>query len=149
MSKRTTEFGEMPNVFMEYMGKNPKTKVRRRRPIKKKPKVKLNKPEGFQYNQLLISGFVLEQYKTGYFMAIVHGNKTYFQVLVDPNRANLAQELADKEGIKATAWVRNLIYSELERAYPKSVYDMAKAEDIVVWQKSVRKRIEGRKANKA
>ncbi len=60
-----------------------------------------------------------------------------------------AQELADKEGIKATAWVRNLIYSELERAYPKSVYDMAKAEDIVVWQKSVRKRIEGRKANKA
>ena len=47
MSKRTTEFGEMPNVFMEYMGKNPKTKVKRRRPIKKNPKVILNIPEGF------------------------------------------------------------------------------------------------------
>lgn len=47
MGKRTTEFGEMPNVFMEYMGKNPKMKIRRRRPIKKKPKVKLNKAEGF------------------------------------------------------------------------------------------------------
>lgn len=48
MSKRTTEFnGEMPNVFMEYMGKQPKVKLRRRRPIKKKPKIKLNKPEGF------------------------------------------------------------------------------------------------------
>ena len=47
MTKRTTEFGEMPNVFMEYMGKEPKVKVRRVRPIKKKPKVKLNKPKGF------------------------------------------------------------------------------------------------------
>ena len=47
MSKRTTEFGEMPNGFMEYMGKEPKVKVRRVRPIKKKPKVKLNKPKGF------------------------------------------------------------------------------------------------------
>ena len=47
MGKRTTEFGEMPNLFMEYMGKKPKTKVRRLRPIKKKPKVKLNKPQGF------------------------------------------------------------------------------------------------------
>ena len=47
MSKRTTEFGEMPNVFMEYMGKTPRMKIKRRRPIKKKPKVKLNKPQGF------------------------------------------------------------------------------------------------------
>ena len=28
MSKRTTEFGEMPNVFMEYMGKTPRTKIK-------------------------------------------------------------------------------------------------------------------------
>ena len=47
MSKRTTEFGEMPNVFMEYMGKEPKVKVRRPRPTKKKPKIKLKKAECF------------------------------------------------------------------------------------------------------
>lgn len=47
MGKRTSEFDEMPNTFMEYMGKNPRMKIKRRRPIKKKPKVKLNKPEGF------------------------------------------------------------------------------------------------------
>lgn len=47
MGKRTTEFGEMPNVFMDYMGKEPKVKVKRHRPTKKKPKIKLKKAEGF------------------------------------------------------------------------------------------------------
>ncbi len=47
MSKRTTEFGEMPNVFMDYMGKKPRVKVKRRRPTTKKRKIILNKPQGF------------------------------------------------------------------------------------------------------
>ncbi len=47
MGKRTTEFGEMPNVFMAYMGKKPKVKVRRLRPKAKKRKINLNKPQGF------------------------------------------------------------------------------------------------------
>ena len=47
MTKRTTEFGEMPNVFMNYMGKKPKVKVKRRRHTTKKRKIILNKPKGF------------------------------------------------------------------------------------------------------
>jgi len=47
MGKRTSEFEEMPNIFIEYMGKTPRMKIKRRRPTKKKLKIKLNKPKGF------------------------------------------------------------------------------------------------------
>ena len=49
MGKRTTKFDEMPNSFTEYLGKStPKIKLRRVRPISKKPKFIPNKPKGFQ-----------------------------------------------------------------------------------------------------
>ena len=35
-------------------------------------------------------------------MALKHGNKSYYQVLIDPNRAELIEKLADKLGIKST-----------------------------------------------
>ena len=48
MSKRTSKFNEMPNSFIEYIGKpNAKVKIRRVRPITKKPKLIPNKPKGF------------------------------------------------------------------------------------------------------
>ena len=47
MGKRTSKFDEMPNMFMDYIGKNPKIKLKRRRPTTKKRKIILNKPQGF------------------------------------------------------------------------------------------------------
>lgn len=47
MSKRTTKFEEMPNTFMDYMGKKPRVKLKRRRHTTKKRKINLNKPQGF------------------------------------------------------------------------------------------------------
>ena len=48
MSDKTTKFNEMPNHFIEYIGKsNAKIKIRRVRPITKKPKFIPNKPKGF------------------------------------------------------------------------------------------------------
>ena len=43
--------------------------------------------------------------------------------------------------------MRNLIYKDLERKLPSSVYKEAEAQDEAVWRKSVRKRIEGRVTN--
>ena len=54
---------------------------------------------------------------------------------------------AKAENIRATAWVRNLIYKELEKQLPSSVYKEALAEDEASWRKSIRKRIEGRLPN--
>ncbi len=81
-------------------------------------------------------------------MALKHGNKSYYQVLIDPNRAELIEKLADKLGIKSTAWIRNLIYEELELEVPRSEYKTAEAKDKLMWRESVQRRIAGRKQKK-
>jgi len=48
MGKETRKFDEIPNSFMEYMGKpNARIRIRRVRPINRKPKLIPNKPKGF------------------------------------------------------------------------------------------------------
>ena len=81
-------------------------------------------------------------------MALKHGNKSYYQVLIDPNRAELIEKLADKLGIKSTAWIRNLIYEELELEVPRSEYKTAEAKDKLIWRETVQRRIAGRKQKK-
>ena len=81
-------------------------------------------------------------------MALKHGNKTYLQILLDPHRAKLVQQQAKAQGIRATAWIREAVYKELERELPASVYQLALADDQAVWRKSVRSRVEGRDRSK-
>ena len=59
-------------------------------------------------------------------MALRHGNKSYYQVLIDPNRAELIEKAAEKKGIKGTAWVREVAYEALEREFPSSEYKLLK-----------------------
>ena len=83
-------------------------------------------------------------------MAIRHGNKTYMQILLDPHRAKLLFELAEKTDTRPTAWIRNAVYKALEREYPAAIYNEAVAKDEAAWRASVRKRVEGRiKSRKA
>ena len=77
-------------------------------------------------------------------MALKHGNKTYMQILLDPNRAKLAQEQAEQEGIRVTAWIRNAVYSHLKRELTRSKYNEAEAADEAIWKKSIHKRVQGR-----
>ena len=77
-------------------------------------------------------------------MAIRHGNKTYLQILLDPNRAELLKEVAENKGMRPTAWIRDAVYSVLERKLPASVYKEAVAQDDASWKASVRRRVEGR-----
>ena len=81
-------------------------------------------------------------------MATRHGNKSYFQILLDPNRAGLIMELSEQAGVKPTAWIRDALYEVLKRKLPSSVYDEALAKDEVTWRETVRKRVEGRLKNK-
>ena len=78
-------------------------------------------------------------------MALKHGNKSYYQVLIDPNRAELIEKAADKQGMRGTAWVRKVAYEALEREYSSSEYKIAEAKDELMWRESVQRRIEGRK----
>ena len=77
-------------------------------------------------------------------MALRHGKKAYFQLLLDRNRAELLQELAGEQGVRATALARDAIYAHLETVLPSSTYNEAKAKDEALWRESVRKRVDGR-----
>lgn len=77
-------------------------------------------------------------------MAGTHGRKKYYQLLLDPHRAALLNELADEKGKRATALVRDFVYAMLERELPASVYRQAESADDAVWRESVRNRVEGR-----
>lgn len=77
-------------------------------------------------------------------MPIQHGSKFYCQLLIDPNRYKLAERIAEEEGKKVTAVLRDLIYEGLERFYPASEYKAAEQADAETWAESIRRRVEGR-----
>ena len=81
-------------------------------------------------------------------MAIKHGNKTYMQILLDPNRAALLANLANGLGVRPTGWIRDVIYKELERCVPADAYEAALQKDKQAWQDSVQRRVEGRMKSK-
>ncbi len=78
-------------------------------------------------------------------MTIQHGNKDYYQILLDPNRSMFIKQFAEKKGIKTNAYIRNIIYEHLERNLPKHIYKEADAKDKLAWQESVSRRIKARK----
>ena len=77
-------------------------------------------------------------------MAIKHGNKTYMQILLDPNRAQLLMNLAKAMDVRPTGWIRDVIYKELERCVPSDSYQKALDADKKVWENSVKRRVEVR-----
>ena len=78
-------------------------------------------------------------------MALKHGNKSYYQVLIDPNRAELIEKVADKEGMRGTAWVRKVRMKLYNVNLLASEYKIAEAKDELMWRESVQRRIDGRK----
>lgn len=81
-------------------------------------------------------------------MTLRHGNKSYLQVLLDPNRAELAKELADQGNMRLTAWIREAVYKVLKQETAASAYNAALAKDEALWRESVRRRVEGRMRSK-
>jgi hypothetical protein len=81
-------------------------------------------------------------------LATRHGSKVYLQLLLDPNRAKLLQDLAGEQNKRTTAVMRDILYSYLERTLPSSVYGEAAAKDHAVWRESVSNRVKGRSKKK-
>jgi arginine/lysine/ornithine decarboxylase len=77
-------------------------------------------------------------------MPLNHGNKFYCQLLLDPHRYKLAEQLAVAQNKKVTALLREMVYTALERALPSSEYKAAQAADEAAWRESVKRRVEGR-----
>jgi hypothetical protein len=81
-------------------------------------------------------------------LATRHGSKVYLQLLLDPNRAKLIEQLAQEQNKRTTAVMRDILYSYLERTLPSSVYGEAAAKDHAVWRESVSNRVKGRSKKK-
>jgi hypothetical protein len=74
-------------------------------------------------------------------MPLRHGSKIYLQVLLDPHRFALLQQIADNEGMKVSALARNAIYAYLSITPD---YEAAAKLDKVEWEESVKRRVQGR-----
>jgi len=79
-------------------------------------------------------------------MAQKHGNKNYYQVLIDPHRSKLIEKIAKEADMRGTAWVREAAYEKLQKVMNTGEYNIAKAKDDLLWKQSVQRRIEGRKS---
>ena len=77
-------------------------------------------------------------------MATQHGRKKYLQILLDPARHELANQLAKEHSLRTTEWIRRTSYAALERELPAAVYRGAEASDEALWRQSVLNRVEGR-----
>jgi hypothetical protein len=81
-------------------------------------------------------------------MPVRQGGKYYAQVLLDLNRYRLLEELAEAQGKKVTALIREFTYQALEQQVSASEYKAAEAADTAQWAESVRRRVQGRINNR-
>ena len=77
-------------------------------------------------------------------MASNHGNKKYYQLLLDPNRSILIEKYAKERGIRLTAVMKEMLYQQIKALMP-SKYQQAKGVDEMLWKQSVSNRVEGRR----
>jgi len=63
--------------------------------------------------------------------------KIRYQVLLDPHRARLFEEIAEQEGLRTTALLRQCLYTYLEDSVGKQTYDVAVEKDAEVRRKWV------------
>ena len=77
-------------------------------------------------------------------MARLHGSKRYYQLLLDPHRAELLEQLAQDAGMRTTAYARELLYSAIKRSTEAATYGLAEAQDQALRRKSIQNQVQGR-----
>ena len=77
-------------------------------------------------------------------MARNHGNKKYVQLLLDPSRFMLIEQIAQDKGMKPNALLRQAIYDWLGFMMPKEIILAAEKLDEARWKQSIQNRIQGR-----
>jgi hypothetical protein len=75
-----------------------------------------------------------------------HGKKRYLQLLLDPYRTKLLEDIAEKRGMRVTAFVRELVYKYLQIVTPETAYQEMADKDAELWRESVERQAAGRAA---
>ena len=77
-----------------------------------------------------------------------HGSKMYSQLLIDCARYQLIEQEAERRGIAATKFMRDIIYEKLDQYILPAAVRHAERIDEAAWQQSVKNRVAGRKKKK-
>ena len=77
-------------------------------------------------------------------MTRLHGAKAYYQILLDPHRAELLERLAEERGMRTTALAREMLYSAMKRLVGASDYGLAEAQDHAQRLASIQNQVRGR-----
>ena len=77
-------------------------------------------------------------------MATKHGNRVYIQVLLEPFRGKLFLDEADKQNVKPSALIREIVYNYIAENVDEDAYCDAVVKDKQKWQQAVDARLEGR-----
>lgn len=81
---------------------------------------------------------------TNRLMAKVHGSKRHYQLLLDPHRAELLEDLAAAQGKRPAALARELVYSAIKRSTEAATYHLAEAQDQALRRTSIQNQVRGR-----
>lgn len=81
---------------------------------------------------------------TSRLMAKAHGNKRHYQLLLDPHRAGLLEDLAAEQGKRPAALVRELVYAAIKRSSEAATYHLAEAQDQALRRVSIQNQVRGR-----
>ena len=77
-------------------------------------------------------------------MGSSHGNRVYLQVLLDEHRGQMFLADAKLQNKKPAAWMREIVYQYLERAWGDAAYQEATSKDRDNYQRGVNARLIGR-----
>ena len=77
-------------------------------------------------------------------MGSSHGNRVYLQVLLDEHRGQMFLADAKLQNKKPAAWMREIVYQYLERAWGDDAYQEASSKDRDNYQRGVNARLIGR-----
>ena len=77
-------------------------------------------------------------------MASIYGNRVYVQILLDEHRGQMFLADAKLQNKKPSAWMREVVYQYLERAWGESAYQEAAYKDLQNYQKGINARLVGR-----
>lgn len=72
----------------------------------------------------------------------------YSQLLIDCARYQLIEQEAERRGIAATKFMRDIIYENLDHYILPAAVRHAERIDEAAWQQSIKNRVAGRKKKK-
>ena len=81
-------------------------------------------------------------------MAIKHGNKIYYQVLLDPAKGRLLESMANAQSRRTTSLIREIAYEWLAHSVDSELFEIASNHDAEVWKRSVQNRVEAKRKNR-